>query len=79
MNLFISFESKDESIIYGFCRLRLNESNDNGIDRLEGQVTQVGLKGNDKLRLLPGLQYKFRTKDVDFPDTDYFDFYIDQM
>jgi len=26
---FISFESKDESIIYGFCRLRLNESNDN--------------------------------------------------
>ena len=39
-------------------------------------VTQVGLKGNDKLRLLPGLQYKFRTSDVDFPDTDYFDFYI---
>ena len=42
-------------------------------------VTQVGLKGNDKLRLLPGLQYKFRTEDVDFPDTDYFDFYIDPM
>ena len=39
-------------------------------------VSQVGLKGNDKLRLLPGLQYKFRTSDVDFPDTDYFDFYI---
>ena len=39
-------------------------------------VPQVGLKGNDKLRLLPGLQYKFRTSDVDFPDTDFFDFYI---
>ena len=47
--------------------------------RVPSIVTQVGLKGNDKLRLLPGLQYKFRTKDVDFPDTDYFDFYIDPM
>ena len=25
---FISFESKNEEIIYGFCRLRLNNSND---------------------------------------------------
>ncbi len=47
--------------------------------RVPSIVTQVGLKGNDKLRLLPGLQYKFRTEDVDFPDTDYFDFYIDPM
>jgi flavin-dependent dehydrogenase len=31
------------------------------------------------LRLLPGLQYKFKTSDVDFPDNDYFDFYIDPM
>ncbi|MEC9336707.1 MAG: NAD(P)/FAD-dependent oxidoreductase, partial [Candidatus Thermoplasmatota archaeon] len=44
--------------------------------RIPVLVTQVGLKGNNKLRLLPGLQYKFRTSDVDFPDTDYFDFYI---
>ena len=44
--------------------------------RVPSLVTQVGLKGNDKLRLLPGLQYKFRTVDVNFPDTDYFDFYI---
>jgi len=47
--------------------------------RVPSIVTQVGLKGNNKLRLLPGLQYKFLTKDVDFPDTDYFDFYIDPM
>ena len=47
--------------------------------RVPNIVTQVGLKGNDKLRLLPGLQYKFKTSDVDFPDTDYFDFYIDPM
>ena len=47
--------------------------------RVPSIVTQVGLKGNNKLRLLPGLQYKFRTEDVDFPDTDYFDFYIDPM
>ena len=26
---FISFESSDQSIIYGFCRLRLNRDNDN--------------------------------------------------
>lgn len=26
---FISFESKDEKIIYGFCRLRINHNNDN--------------------------------------------------
>ena len=24
---FISYESKDESIIYGFCRLRINHNN----------------------------------------------------
>ncbi|PBO81223.1 MAG: hypothetical protein COC13_03545, partial [Methanobacteriota archaeon] len=47
--------------------------------RVPNIVTQVGLKGNDKLRLLPGLQYKFRMSDVDFPDNDYFDFYIDPM
>ena len=47
--------------------------------RIPNIVTQVGLKGNDKLRLLPGLQYKFKTSDVDFPDNDYFDFYIDPM
>jgi len=45
--------------------------------RVPNIVTQVGLKGNEKLRLLPGLQYKFKRSDVDFPDTDYFDFYID--
>jgi elongator complex protein 3 len=28
---FISYESKDESTIYGFCRLRLNSSNENVI------------------------------------------------
>ena len=47
--------------------------------RVPNIVTQVGLKGNDKFRLLPGLQYKFRTSAVDFPDNDYFDFYIDPM
>ena len=47
--------------------------------RVPNIVTQVGLKGNDKLRLLPGLQYKFRMSDVDFSDNDYFDFYIDPM
>ena len=47
--------------------------------RIPNIVKQVGLKGNDKLRLLPGLQYKFKTCDVDFPDNDYFDFYIDPM
>ena len=47
--------------------------------RIPNIVTQVGLKGNDKLRLLPGLQYKFEMSDVDFPDNDYFDFYIDPM
>ena len=47
--------------------------------RVPNIVTQVGLKGNDKFRLLPGLQYKFRKSDVDFPDNDYFDFYIDPM
>jgi digeranylgeranylglycerophospholipid reductase len=47
--------------------------------RIPNIVKQVGLKGNDKLRLLPGLQYKFKTSDVDFPDNDYFDFYIDPM
>ena len=47
--------------------------------RVPNIVTQVGLKGNDKFRLLPGLQYKFKTSDVDFPDNDYFDFYIDPM
>ena len=61
-------------------------SNDNEIAKAkqlviaEGRVpkiiTQIGLKGNNKLRLLPGLQYKFHKDDVDFPETDYFDFYI---
>ncbi len=28
--------------------------------RVPNIVTQIGLKGNEKLRLLPGLQYKFK-------------------
>ena len=47
--------------------------------RVPNIVTQVGLKGNERDRLLPGLQYKFKTSDVDFPETDYFDFYIDPV
>jgi len=32
---FISFESKDESIIYGFCRLRINHNNDDVLDTIK--------------------------------------------
>ena len=39
-------------------------------------VTQVGLKGNEKETLLPGLQYKFSPGDIELPNEPYLDFYL---
>ena len=44
--------------------------------RVPRLVTQVGLAGNPRDTLLAGLQYKFRTADIDYPETPYLDFYI---